>query len=99
VYHLVHKDNLLKTLKRTKLFVKDIRKVQFSDKHYTKFILFIGKLIEGKELPSEALDHALQGEWLHFREFHISGDLLVIYKIDEANVWLARIGSHSQLFK
>lgn len=37
-------------------------------------------------------------EWEDFREFHISGDVLVIYRIEGESVKLVRIGSHSQLF-
>ncbi|MCF6206228.1 MAG: type II toxin-antitoxin system YafQ family toxin [Sulfurovum sp.] len=55
--------------------------------------------MEEKELPSEALDHSLDGQWSQYREFHISGDLLVIYKIADSILYLARIGTHAQLFK
>ena len=33
-----------------------------------------------------------------FSNCKISGDLLVIYKIDDNTLYLVRIGSHSQLF-
>jgi len=50
-------------------------------------------------MPQEAKDHSLKGDWVDFREFHISGDLLVIYQIEESVIKLVRIGSHSQLFQ
>lgn len=56
-------------------------------------------LIENKELPIEARDHNLLGNYSGFREFHIGGDLLVIYCIENDILRLTRIGSHSQLFK
>ncbi|HRF56118.1 MAG TPA: type II toxin-antitoxin system mRNA interferase toxin, RelE/StbE family [Campylobacterales bacterium] len=40
----------------------------------------------------------MDGEWSDFREFHIGGNLLVIYKIQGKTLNLLRIGSHSQLF-
>ena len=86
-------------LKREKQFTKDMKKLKISDKHYEKFILFISALLSDKELPSEAKDHELRGEFKGFREFHVSGDLLVIYKIKSDGLYLSRIGSHSQLFK
>lgn len=86
------------SIERHKQFVKDFSGCKFSDKHYTKYILYISKLIEQKELPPEAKDHSLSGDWSDFREFHVSGDLLVIYKIGENTLYLVRIGSHSQLF-
>ena len=50
-------------------------------------------------MPQEAKDHSLKGDWEDFREFHISGDLLVIYQIEGSVIKLVRIGSHSQLFQ
>jgi len=70
-----------------------------SDKHLTKFIQYLHSLAQQKTLPPEAKDHSLTGEWNDFREFHISGDLLVIYQIENQTVKLVRLGTHSQLFK
>ena len=85
-------------LERTKVFKKDISKLKFSNQHYAKYILYIGVLLEEKSLPNEAKDHELKGNWQGYREFHISGDLLLIYKIENGTLYLVRIGSHSQLF-
>ncbi|MBU0924451.1 type II toxin-antitoxin system RelB/DinJ family antitoxin [bacterium] len=52
-----------------------------------------------EELPQEARDHFLTGDWKDTKEFHISGDLLVIYMINDNTLQLLRIGTHSQLFK
>jgi mRNA interferase YafQ len=61
--------------------------------------LYISKLLNAEELPSEARDHFLTGEWKDTKEFHIGGDLLVIYMIDDTSLKLIRIGTHSQLFR
>jgi mRNA interferase YafQ len=89
---------MYRKLIRTKTFIKDHSKVKWTDQHYTKFIIYIGKLLEKDILPPEAIDHQLKGEWADFREFHISGDLLVVYHIDEDIIYLTRIGTHSQIF-
>jgi len=86
-------------LERTKVFKKDISKLKFSNQHYAKYILYLGILLEEKMLPTEAKDHELKGSWQGYREFHISGDLLLIYKIENGILYLVRIGSHSQLFE
>jgi len=65
---------------QTKIFVRDLSKAKMSDKHFTKFIEFLHTLSAQKKLPAEAKDHCLSGEWNDFREFHVSGDLLVIYQ-------------------
>ncbi|MFA7501152.1 MAG: type II toxin-antitoxin system YafQ family toxin [Sulfurimonas sp.] len=82
----------------SKLFRKDINKLKFSNEHYSKYIISIAKLLENLPLPPEALDHPLKGDWSAYREFHISGDLLVIYKTTQDTLYLIRIGTHSQLF-
>ncbi len=86
-------------VKRHKLFSKELRNAKLSDQHFTKYIVYLAKLIEEKPLPEEALDHALKGEYKDCREFHISGDLLVIYFIVDDTLNLIRMGSHSQLFR
>lgn len=51
-------------------------------------------------LPSRYRDHALSGNWAGYRECHIKPDLLLIYKkVDDDLLRLARIASHSTLFK
>jgi mRNA interferase YafQ len=86
-------------VKRHKLFVKKLRNAKLSDQHFSKYIVYLAKLIEEKALPEEALNHPLKGEYKDCREFHIIGDILVIYFIAEHTLNLIRIGSHSQLFK
>ena len=88
----------MRKIERSKVYKKDIRKLQFSDQHYAKYVAYLGRLVEGKVLPEEAHDHMLIGAWQGYREFHISGDLLIIYKVIDNVLYLARIGSHSELF-
>ena len=89
---------MYKKLIRTRTFLKDLRKINFSDQHYSKYAVYLGKLLSDETLPKEAKDHQLKGEWDGFREFHISGDLLVVYVIKDDTLYLTRIGSHSQIF-
>jgi len=57
-------------------------------------------LANGQKLPLSYKDHSLNGELSKYRECHIKGDLLLIYKIEKENLILVLvdIGSHSQLF-
>ena len=84
---------------RSKTFLKEYSKVKFTDKLYMKYVVYITTLLKEEVLPSEAHDHSLQGNYVKYREFHITGDLLVIYKIEDGILKLVRIGTHSQLFK
>jgi len=60
----------------------------------------VDMLLEGKELPAKYNDHALIGKYSNCRECHINPDWLLIYRVYESEVvlYLARIGSHSDLF-
>ena len=84
--------------RRHKQYMKEYRKIILSDKHYSRYVLFVSKLIAEEVLPKEAKDHQLQGSYKDCREFHISGDYLVIYRIEDNVLQLLRIGSHSELF-
>ena len=89
----------MRNLFRTKIFLKEYAKIKFTDKLYFKYVIYVSSLLKGEDLPPEALDHPLRAEYIGYRELHISGDLLLIYKIEEDTVKLVRIGSHSQLFR
>ena len=82
-----------------KTFSKDLKKAQLNPTNTAKLFAYIALLLDGVELPSQAKDHALSGEYWDTREFHISGDLLVIYRIEGDTLQLLRIGTHSQLFR
>ena len=85
-------------LERTKVFKRDIGKLKFSNQHYAKYVVYLEHLLNEKELPKEARDHSLNGNWNDYRELHISGDLLLVYKVEMSTLYLARIGTHSQIF-
>ena len=61
----------------------------------------IKMLASGHKLDMGYRDHKLIGELAGYRECHIQGDLLLIYKIENKLLilLLADIGSHSDLFK
>jgi mRNA interferase YafQ len=86
------------TIRRQKSFSKDLTKIKMSNQHYSKYILYLSTLLQEKALPIEAKDHPLSGKYQDTREFHISGDVLVIYFTTQTELVLIRIGSHSQLF-
>lgn len=84
---------------RTKIFKKDYQKLKMTDTQYARYIRFLSILLDGKALPLEARDHNLIGDYANFKEFHVGGDLLVIYTVEDDILRLSRLGAHSQLFK
>ncbi len=61
------------------------------------------KLANDIPLPIENKDHALQGDYIGYRECHIKPDWLLIYRKTDNNelqiLELVRTGTHSDLFK
>ncbi|BAF73060.1 type II toxin-antitoxin system RelE/ParE family toxin [Sulfurovum sp. NBC37-1] len=82
-----------------KTFTKDVKKAKLNPTNSAKLFMYISLLLNGEELPSQSKDHDLTGTYQDTREFHISGDLLVVYRIEENTLELLRLGTHSQLFK
>ncbi|UZE98003.1 type II toxin-antitoxin system YafQ family toxin [Alkalimarinus alittae] len=58
------------------------------------------KLLQlGETLPDKYVDHLLSGNWQGYRDCHVKPDLVLIYKVDNNSLKLARIGTHSELFR
>ena len=58
----------------------------------------ISELQKGQTLEEKYVEHPLSGNWNQFRDCHIKPDLVLIYRINENILQLARIGSHSDVF-
>jgi addiction module RelE/StbE family toxin len=43
-------------------------------------------------------DHKLVGEKLELRAFSITGDIRLVYKIVNDEIWLFDVGSHNQVY-
>ena len=87
-------------IKRSKGFKKAIKKIRDKET-LNKIAYVIDTLASGEPLAARYQDHALQGEWLGYRECHIKPDLLLVYKIDKNLLILTcvNLGSHSKAFK
>lgn len=56
-------------------------------------------LLTDQPLDARYRDHDLTGNWVNYRECHLKPDLLLIYRLADADILrLARLGSHSELF-
>lgn len=49
-------------------------------------------------LPPQNRDHTLTGNWAGYQECHLAPDWLLIYKVDGNELYLARTGTHADLF-
>ena len=88
-------------IEQTAIFKRDFKRIK--NKHYP--INELKKAVEvlvaqDKELlRTKYKDHPLKGQWKGYRELHIQGDWLLIYKIDHKRIilTLTRTGSHDEL--
>lgn len=80
-------------------FKKDFKKARKLPLPDLKSIFeVISNLEQEMTLSSKYKDHELSGNWSSFRECHIKPDLLLIYKKNDSELQLARLGTHSDLF-
>lgn len=79
-------------------FSKDAELAIKRGKDTKKLRAVIELLVTRQPLPREIKDHPLKGEWKNYRDLHIEPDWLLIYKIDDENLWLVRTGTHADLF-
>ena len=94
---------MLQSILRTPRFKRDYKALM--RKHYNEDSFreaLMALMNEDRALlGSRFRDHALKGEWEGFRELHIEGDWLLIYRIDRdiLQLVLTRTGSHDSLFR
>ena len=88
------------TLEYATQFKKDFKKIA---KLPIPDVVEVGHVIKllqlGETLPDKCVDHMLSGNWQGYRDCHVKPDLVLIYKADNNSLKLARIGTHSELFR
>lgn len=80
-------------------FLKDLKKAQKRGKNIKKIAEVVDIIRLEKLLPPKYRNHKLSGEYSEFWECHIEPDWLLIYKVVDNYLILARTGTHSDLFK
>jgi len=82
----------------TTQFKKDVKRMQKRQVDMTILRDVIHTLIQHGTLPRQYHPHKLSGDWDNIWECHLKGDWLLLYDVTETTVWLARTGTHSDLF-
>jgi mRNA interferase YafQ len=92
---------MLTDIKRQKQFKQDYKLMLKQKRDISLLNKLIIDLYNEIPLPIEFNDHKLIGNYLGYRECHIAGlgDWLLIYKIEDKILKLARTGTHSELFE
>ncbi|PHR53610.1 MAG: type II toxin-antitoxin system mRNA interferase toxin, RelE/StbE family [Arcobacter sp.] len=87
------------TIKTDSNFSKSFNKIRLTKHELGKFITCMINLVKNESLPAYAKDHFLLGKLKGYKEFHLSGDKVVIYKTNGLALQLVNIGSHTQVFR
>jgi mRNA interferase YafQ len=85
----------------SKAFLKDWEDLSRSGRYDMKRLKSVMMALVSNDatLGAEWKDHPLAGDLSGFRECHIGGDFLLIYKKDDEAVVFSRAGSHAGLFE
>jgi mRNA interferase YafQ len=88
----------MKALRLASAFSRDLKRIE--RRNYNRALLeaVVDALRAGEPLARARRDHPLKGEWKGWRECHIQPDWLLIYKVTDTEVLLARTGTHADLF-
>ena len=82
---------------RTTKFKKDFKVITRRNYNIDLLKNVILLLVKEEELPMEYKDHPLKGKYTGYRDCHIENDWVLIYKVKEGVLHLARTGTHSDL--
>jgi mRNA interferase YafQ len=89
----------MKSLRYSGAFRKDFKRISRRGYRLEKLEAIIDALRTGVPLPAAARPHELKGVWKNYHECHIEPDWLLIYRVTEKEVLLARSGTHADLFE
>ena len=87
------------TLKTTKRFKKDLKRIAKQGKNIDDLHYAVDLLQAEKPLDAGFFDHSLAADWKGDRECHLQPDWLLIYRIQNNELVLVRTGSHAELFR
>ena len=87
-------------------FRKDWERLSRSGRYDMNRLKAVMLMLIANEAPlgPEQRDHRLRGSWERYRECHVGGDFLLIYRLDDTDrpsgsIYFARVGTHSELFE
>jgi mRNA interferase YafQ len=89
----------MRAVRASAQFKKDLKRSGRQSRNIERLQDVIGFLQSGDVLDETFRDHSLTGNWRDHRECHVAPDWLLIYKLIDGELRLARIGSHAELFR
>jgi mRNA interferase YafQ len=88
----------MKSLRFAGAFRRDLKRITRRGYRIAVLDAIVTAIRRGEQLPHSARPHRLKGEWRDYWECHVGPDWLLIYKVTDEEVLLARTGTHADLF-
>lgn len=82
----------------TTRFERDVERMKKRGEDMERFKAVIDALCSRNPLASKLNAHPLKGEWKGWRDCHVSPDWIIIYRTTRTELFLARTGTHADLF-
>jgi mRNA interferase YafQ len=93
----------MRTIRRSTAFRRDFKRLLKDSRHHDLDAMMnelVSRLAADAPLPERLQDHKLAGPWTGYRDCHVKPDLVLIYRrIGDDLLQLARLGTHSDLFR
>ncbi len=77
---------------------RDLIRMEERGKDREKFLAIVRLLARDGRLGRQYRPHKLSGEWEGYWECHIGSNWLLIYRLTDEKVIIARTGTHEDLF-
>ena len=89
----------MRALVESTAFRKDVKRAHRRGYDLHKLATIIYKLQRGEALPASNRAHPLKGDWKGYWDCHVEPDWVLIYKLTDDELRLARTGTHADLFE
>jgi mRNA interferase YafQ len=85
-------------IESTNSFLRDLKRYKHNNRALSDLQNTVELLSMNQVLPKKYSVHKLIGNFKNKWECHISPDLLLIYDFNDSQLFLIRLGTHSELF-
>ena len=86
-------------IRQSTRFRRDAKRMRRQGADFSLLQSVIQQLTCEQPLAIQYRDHQLVGNWRGCRECHIQPDWLLIYRVEDDELQLVRMGSHAELFQ
>lgn len=89
----------MRNIIRSSQFTKDYKRIIKRGVDLSALVIVVAALVKEGRIDTRFRPHKLQGIYSGYWECHLANNLLLVYELSPENVYLFRIGTHSDLFE